>query len=104
MHPHRDQHAGESPAGRMRRIVLSGPAAWAAVPLAAGILGGALYELRYDVMWAFPGTIPLYAALGLAGDTDRKCEDSWISREVFPREGQIDPCPEDRSPTHGPPR
>jgi hypothetical protein len=102
VHPYRDQHAGESLVDRMRRIALGGPAAWAAVPLAAGILGGALYVLRYDVMWAFPGTIPVYATLGLAGDPDRKCEDAWISREVFPRAGQTDPCPEDRSPTHRP--
>jgi hypothetical protein len=38
----------------------------AVLPLAAVAVGGTLYVFRADVMRAFPGTIPIYNALGLA--------------------------------------
>ena len=49
-----------------RRGMFVVPLPWVAIPVAAGVLGGALYQMRDGVMRVFPGTIPIYAALRIA--------------------------------------
>ena len=62
---------------------------WAAIPAAAGVIGGGLYVMRGEVMRAFPQTIPIYHAFGLNHPAAIACDDEGADVAPFRPSG---PC------------
>ncbi len=88
----RFEAAGDNPSRARRRPTFINAAPWAAIPLAAGMVGGGLYVFRDDVMGMFPGTIPIYAALGLTTTARDACGvDASVAKN-----SRIQPCMDEK--------